>query len=189
MATLTPITVDGDGTLDTTNLEHDTGSGTPWWSHFSDDPDGLSSDYITCKGNLVDGTYVSWHSLENVDADFGSMDTLTVQVDGDSSGFGNDECDITVRIADGNESTTWLTDESAILLDELDTTRIQPTDSFTGLTGSKAQWDTAHIRISWVYNKVTGPDALANLRIYGLELTGTYTEAAADTGQPIMGVI
>ena len=178
MATLTQLTLDADGTLDTTNLSHDAGTGTPWYSHCNDAPDGASADYVTCNGSLTSATYSSWFRLSDVDADFGSMDTLNIDVDVFATGFSNDTCNLTAQIADGDASATFLTSEVTIG-SEADTTRTQRNVAFGSLTGTKAQWNTAHIRISWVYTKKTSPDASASLRILGMDIDGTYTAAAA----------
>ena len=180
MATLTQLLIEADGTLDTTNLSHDAGTGTPWFSHCNDAPDGGSSDYVRCNGSLSNGTYSAWFSLSNVNADFDSMLTLNIDTDVFSSGFVNDTCNLTAQIADGNESTTFLTDEINIGL-HTDVPRTQRNSTFGSLTGTKAQWDTAYLRLSWVYIKQTSPDTAANLRIFGLDIDGTYTPASAAT--------
>jgi hypothetical protein len=179
MATLTQLTGDADGTLDTSNLQHDTGTGTPWFSHMNDAPDGVSTDFVRCNGSLNSGNYFTWVGLSNVDADFGNMDTLNIDVDVLASGFDNDTCALTARIADGNGSVTFLTAETATLGAQTDTTRTQRNVAFSALTGTKTQWNNAYIRFQWTYTKVTSPDTAANLRIFGFDIDGTYTASGS----------
>ena len=186
MATLDTLTGTADGTLDTTNLEHDAGTGTPYFSHFNDAPDGLSSDWISTAGSRSDGTYVTWVQLSDVNADFGSMDSIDVEFDIEASGFVNDTCTLTARVADSDGGTTWLTDESTAIADESETTRTQSLVTFTGQTGSKAQWNSAYIRFSWAYNRVTSADPSAALKLFGFELNGDYTQAAAGASIPVI---
>ena len=178
MATLTQLVIEADGTLDTTNLSHDAGTGTPWYTHCNDAPDGVSSDYVTNNGSLNTSTQYAWFRLSDVDADFGSMDTLNIDVDVMATGFDNDTCNLVARIADGDASATWLT-VGVTVATQADTTRLQRNLSFASLTGTKAQWNSAYLRLAWVYSRVTGPDASASLRIFGLNIDGTYTAAAA----------
>ena len=180
MATLTQLVLDGDGTIDTTNLSHDAGTGAPWYTHCNDAPDGGSSDYVTCNGSLTNGTYDAWFSLSDVDADFESMLTLNIDCDIQASGFVNDTCNLLAQIADGDNSSTFLTD-SVILGSQSVTTRDQRNRTFGSLTGTKAQWNTAHLRLRWNYTKLTSPDPSASLRIFGLDIDGTYTPASAAT--------
>ena len=177
MATLTQLTLDADGTIDTANIEHDAGTGSPYVGHCNDAPDGLSSDWVGNDTDEASGT--AWFSLDDVDADFGSMATLNIDVDVDSTGFVNDTCTLTARIFDAdNDISNPLTDESGNLATEADSTRIQRNVSFAGLAGSKAQWDAAHIRFTWTYNQVTSPDN-AQVRLYGCDIDGTYNAEAS----------
>lgn len=178
MTVLTQLTLDADGTKDTTNLSHDAGTGDPWVGHCNDDPTSSSSDFIQNNTGLADGNYVAWFSLSDVDSNFGSMDGLNIDVDVEVVGaVTNDTVTLTARIADGDGSGTFLTDETASLGTELDAPRTQRNVLFSGLTGSKAQWNTAHIRFTWAYDRVSGPDSYS-LRLYGCDIDGTYTIAA-----------
>lgn len=171
MATLTQITLDADGTI-AGEVRHDAGTGSPFYTHCNDAPDGLSSDFV--ENDDSETTTTAWFSLANVDADFGSMDTLNIDVDVQSTGFSNDTCTLTARIFDAdNDTTNALTDESGNLATEADSTRTQRNVSFASLTGSEVQWNAAHIRFTWTYSQVTGPDN-ANLQLYGLDIDGTY---------------
>ena len=126
----------------------------------------------------------AWFSLSDVDADFGSMDTLNVDVDVDAidDGSSNDTCALTARIFDAdNDTSNPLTDETSNLGTEVDTTRTQRNVSFAGLTGSEAQWNAAHIRFTWSYVKPGSPDNV-QVRLYGLDIDGTYTVASKATG-------
>ena len=175
MATLSTLTLTADGTVDSTNLAA-VGIGTGFWDRCNSTPDGGSANYVHNASNSG-GTWTAWFALTNVDADFSSMLTLNIDVDVLATGFANDTCSLTARIAEADSSTTWLTD-SLTVATETDTTRTQPNFAFAGLTGSKAQWDAAHILFSWVYVKNQQPDA-ASLRLFGLDIDGTYTPAAA----------
>lgn len=181
MATLNTITADGDGTI--ASIFRTSDGGSPAYTYCNDTPDGLSTDYVENDDTETSGQ--AWFSLENVNSDFSSMDTLNISIDGwAETAPSNDLLTLTARIADGNGSTTWLTNESATLLSGSDTTRTQPSAvSFSGLTGTKSQWDTAHIRFDFIYSKVAGPDN-ANLRLYGFEINGTYTAATPSTLAP-----
>ena len=143
MTTLNQLTLDADGTKDTTNLSHDAGTGDPWVGHCNDAPDGVSADFVQNNTGLTDGNYTAWFSLSDVDADFGSLDTLNIDVDVEIVGTpANDTVALTARIFDAdNDTTNPLTDESSNLGTEADTTRVQRNVAFAGLTGSKAQWD------------------------------------------------
>jgi hypothetical protein len=170
------LTLDADGTIDVV-IQHDAGTGAPFYTHCNDAPDGVSSDYVENDSSESSGT--AWFSLSDVAADFSSMDSLDINVDVQAVGFSNDTCTLTARIYDAdNDTTNALTDESSNLATEADSTRTQRTVAFTGLTGTKAQWNAAHVRFTWTYVKTGGPDN-ANLRIYGCDLDGVYTQAVA----------
>jgi len=175
MATLSTLTLTADGTVDSINLAA-VGIGTGFWDRCNSTPDGGSSNYVH-NISSVTATWTAWFALTNVDADFSSMLTLNIDVDVLATGFANDTCSLTARIAEADSSTTWLTD-SVTVATKADTTRTQRNVAFGSLTGSKAQWDSAHILFSWAYTKQAGPDN-ANLRLFGLDIDGTYTPAAA----------
>ena len=175
MATLSTLTLTADGTVDSTNLAA-VGIGTGFWDRCNSTPDGGSSSYVH-NISSVTATWTAWFALTNVDADFSSMLTLNIDVDVLATGFSNDTCTLQARIADGDASTTWLTADATVG-SEADTTRTQRNVSFGELTGIKSQWDAAHIQFSWNYTKVSGPDN-ASLRLFGLDIDGTYTPAAA----------
>ncbi len=176
--TLTPITFDADGTIASEVDDSDTDGA--FFDDCNDSPDGVSADWI---GNDVsETTTTAWLRLADVDSDFDSMDTFRIEVDVDSTGFADDTCALTIRIADGDQSSTWLTDSQEIAT-EADSSRTQRTVTFGSLTGSKAQWDTAHALLTWTYSKTGGPDN-AQVRIYGAEFTGSYTAAVASTAAP-----
>ena len=182
MAALTQLTLDADGTIGA-NVVHNAGTGTPFVGHCNDAPDGLSSDWVANDVTETDTT--AWFSLDDVDADFGSMDTLNIDVDVDAvdDGSSDDACTLTARIFDAdNDISNPLTDETASLGTEADTARTQRNVSFAGLTGSKAQWDAAHIRFTWDYTKTGGPDNV-QVRLYGLDIDGTYTAPSKAAGE------
>jgi len=203
MATLTQLTLDGDGTIASVIIP-DTlpatflrvgGSGQyrrpggvdklqrpvagPLWFHCNSVPDGASSDYAENDNSEKSGA--AWFSLTGVDSDLVTMLTLDIDVDvWAETPVANDSINLTARIAAGNESTTYLTNETSNLGTHTDTTRTQRNVAFAGLAGTKAQWDAAYIRFTWTYSKVAAGDD-ANLRLYGCDIDGTY--AAAGTFQ------
>ena len=179
MATLNTLTLDADGTIDTANIEHDGGTGSPYFSHCNDEPEGGSSDFVQNDNGESSGT--ARFRLSDVDADFVSMDTLSIKVDVNANGFSDDTCTLTARIFDADDNVTPLTAETSNLADHNDTPRLHRTVSFASLTGSEAQWNSAYIQFTWTYNKVSGPDN-ANLQLFGCDLDGTYT-ADAPTGR------
>lgn len=178
--TLAELLLDADGTIVTADIVHDAGTGTPYFTHNNDQPDGVSTDFVRNSDTAdIDGTFVAWFSLSDVDADFSEMISLRFELDVQAVGFVNDECDITARIFDAdNDTTNPLCDETPVMFDETDTTRSQKIEALKNLAGSKAQWDAAHIRFSWIYNRVTSGDN-ASLRIFGCDLNGYYISAAA----------
>ena len=176
MAALTQLTLDADGTIGAV-IVHDAGTGAPFYTHCNDAPNGVSSDWV--GNDTSETTGEAWFRLSDVDTDFGSMDTLNIDVDVRADGFSNDTCSLTARIytAD-NDTTTPLTNETGNLGTEADSTRTQRNVSFSGLAGSKAQWNGAYIRFTWTYTKQAGPDN-AQLILFGCDIDGTYTAAAA----------
>ncbi len=176
MATLTRLTLDADGTIDTANIEHDGGTGSPYFSHCNDAPDGVSSDFVQNDDGETSG--FAWFSLSNVNADFGSMATLNIDVDVQAVGFSNDTCTLTARVfAADDDTANPLTAETGNLGTDLDSSRVQRNVVFGTLAGTKAQWDAAHIRFTWTYAKSGGPDN-ANLQLFGCDIDGTYAVAA-----------
>lgn len=175
-ATLTTLTLNADGTI-SGFAAHDAGTGSPFYTHCNDDPDSSSSDWV--GNDLSETSCTTWFALANVDADFTSMTTLQVRVDVQAVGFGNDTCTLTARIYDANNDTTNpLTDETSNLATEADSTRTQRNISFSGLTGTKAQWDAAYIRFTWTYTQNTGPDN-ASIHLHGCDFDGTYAATPA----------
>lgn len=171
MPALTTLTLDADGTIGA--VLHDAGTGSPYYTHCNDTPDGLSSDYVA-NNDDASGTYTAWFSLSNVNSDLLQMSMLAITVDVQAVGFSNDTCTLTARIYDAdNDTTNALTDETRTLASNADSTRTQRTVRFTGLTGSKTQWDAAHIRLTWTYTRIPGPDG-AELRLFGVNLPGQY---------------
>ncbi len=175
MATLTEVLIDADGTI-AAKIEHDAGTGTPFYTHINDQPDGLSSDWVT-NDDTSNDEEIAWFSLSGVDSDFDSMTTLDIEVDVLAVDFVNDSCSVVCQIYDAdNDQTNALTNQIAIHAEEK-TTRVQETNSFSELAGSKTQWDAAHIRINWRYTISGGADG-GNCRIYGVAINGTYATAA-----------
>lgn len=178
MATLTQLTLDGDGLIGS-KIRHDAGTGSPFNTHCNDAPDGVSSDYV--ENDESEGSGEAWFSLSNVNSDFGSMDSLNIDVDvWAETPVANDTITLTARIfAANNDTGTPLTAETASLGTHADTIREQRNVVFGTFAGTKAQWDSAYIRFTWTYVKVSGPDN-ANLRLYGVDIDGIYTVSAGD---------
>ena len=177
MPTLDQLTLDADGFIDTANIEHDAGTGAPYVGHCNDTPDGGSSDWV--GNDQGEKTGVAWFSLSNVNADFGSMDSLNIDVDVDAISVSDDTVTLTCRVFDAdNDVTNPLTDESGNLGTEVDTTRTQRNVGFAGLAGNQAQWNAAHIRFTWTYSKTGAGDNL-QVRLFGCDIDGVYTVAAA----------
>ena len=173
MATLDQLTLDADGTIGS-DVEHDAGTGAPFFSHCNDAPDGVSSDWVS--NNLTERTTTARFRLTDVNSDFGNMDTLNIDVDVELTGsVDNDTIVLSARIFDADDEVTPLTDETTTNLgDETDTTRAQRNVTFGGLTGTKAQWNTAHIQFTWTYDKTGGGDNI-RLQLFGCDIDGTYT--------------
>ncbi len=175
MTTLTQITLDADGVIGG-EIRHDGGTGAPFFSHCNDAPDGVSSDFVENDDSESSGE--AWFRLSDVNSDFGSMDTLNIDVDILATGFSDDTCTLTARIfAANNDTANPLTAESGNLGTDADAPRVQRNVPFGTLAGTKAQWNAAYIRFTWTYSKTGGPDN-ANLRLFGCDIDGTYTIAS-----------
>ena len=110
MATLNQLTLDADGTIGSA-IRHDAGTGAPFFSHCNDAPDGVSTDFV--ENDDSETSDEAWFRLTDVNADFGSMDTLNIDADVLATGFSNDTCTLTARIFDAdNDVTNPLTNES-----------------------------------------------------------------------------
>ena len=79
MATLDQLTLDGDGSIITTTIRHDAGTGSPYFSHCNDLAASSSSDYVENDDDETSGD--ANFTLTAVNADFESMDTLHIDVD------------------------------------------------------------------------------------------------------------
>ena len=172
MATLNQLTLDADGTIGS-GIRHNNGSTPPFYTHCDEAPDGVSTNFVR---NADDTTDTAWFSLSDMNTGFGSMDTLSMDVDIIANvAFADDTCTLTARIYDAdNDTTNALTAESGNLATEADTTRTQRNITFASLAGTEAQWNAAHIRLSWTYTQNGGADG-GNLRMYGCSFDGTYT--------------
>jgi hypothetical protein len=177
MADLTQMTADANGTVNASFG----GGGAGDYQDITDAPDGGSSDYAfnTIASN---GTEVSSFSLENVDADFSSMTTLSLYYDVQAvlGKAGGDQCDLTAQIYDADTGGNALTNATSIFADETTTTRTQSNTAFSGLTGTKAQWNSAYIRFTFVYNKSKGGNNV-DIRLFGFYVDGTYAAGPSFT--------
>ncbi len=188
MTTLTQLTIDAEGTIGSA-LEHDAGTGGSFYTHCNDAPDGLSSEWV---GNDIENiaggpvTRQAWFSLTNVNSDFGSMDTLNIDVDVQAIRVDNDSSLLSARIfAANNDTGTPLTAETATLGSEADGTRTQRQVAFGTLAGNKSAWDGAHIRFTWTYNKTGGWDD-TQIQLYGCDIDGTYTIGGGGPSIPVL---
>jgi hypothetical protein len=121
--------------------------------------------------------------LDDVPADFGGMDTLSVRLRyGLGSALSNNTWDtLTARAVDSGG--TALTDEVTLASDITTTT---PTNSSvvgfaltaSGQSADKAAWDGARLEIRFGITKNKGGDS-AEERVFAGELTGTYTAGAS----------
>ncbi len=182
MATLTQLILDADGTIATTEIDHDAGTGSPYYTHCDDAPDGGSSEWVSNDGDTGQAaSMAAWFRLSDVDADFGSMDTLNIDVDVQASSVSDDAMTLSAQIFDSDSggSENALTDSQQVG-DETDTTRVQRNVPFGSLTGSKAQWNGAYIRFTWTYTK-TGSWDNAELHLFGCDIDGTYTASGGIT--------
>lgn len=180
MATLTTLTLDGDGAIDAT-IQHDSGTGSPFYTHCNDDPDSSSADFVENDGSP--GTHTARFTLTNVDSDFGSMDTFQIRVDRDGDFVIGQTAIINARIFSGAGSSTPLTDKVKIV-DATDS-RSVANISFTGLTGTKSQWDDAQVEFEWENVSLNGE----RLQLFGCDFDGTYTEAApAGPDSPLLTI-
>lgn len=174
--TLTTLRPNGNGTISSV-ITNEAG-GAADYTDVEDDPDSSSTDGLQNDTSESSGT--ANVQLTATNSDFGSMDTLGVRVDVHAiSAGGNDSIDLYAQVFSAdNGGGTALTDEVQVG-SKADTTRTQRTVSFTAgsLTGSKTDWDGAYLRLRWNYTKPGGPDN-NQLRIYGVEMDGTYTTAA-----------
>ena len=177
MATLTTLTLDANGTI---GANVDKQSGDPYYQNCNDDPDSASTDYIENDGS--DTATEAWFSLTDVDADFDSMDTLQIRVHG-SIVNGAGTATLTARIYDAdNDTTNPLTSE--ITLITTGDGSVLKNVAFGSLTGTKAQWNSAHIRFSW-----SGLFSFEKARLNGCDFDGTYTAAAGGGQKKIPSII
>jgi hypothetical protein len=170
---LTAITFDADDYAASGDNSDADGA---YYDDCNDAPDGLSSDWISNDGAGNDTEI--WLRLENVDSDFDSMSTFLVDVDVYAFDFTNDTCPLTMQVFDSARGGTEnaLTDQKEVA-STADSTRTQRQVSFGSLTGTKTQWDNAHVKLVWDYTKVQSWD-FGRVRLYGTEFTGTYSTAS-----------
>ena len=178
MATLTQLLLVADGTIGA-NTVHDAGTGTPFVGHCNDLAAAVSADWVA--NDTAELTTTAYFTLSNVDADFDSMTTFTIDVDVDAidDGSSDDTCSLTAQVFDA-EGGNPLTNSHEVG-SEVDGTRLRRNvDMAAGLTGNKTQWDAAVVLFTWTYNKNAAPDNV-QVRLYGCDFDGTYAVAAAAT--------
>jgi hypothetical protein len=119
-------------------------------------------------------------SLGNTPADFGSMDTLFVQIRyGLGAAPGNNTWDsLTVQIL-RSDLTTPLTNERTIASNIAHTPSTSAVLQFTGVDtdDAKAIWDGALLRLRFGITRNKGGDSVEE-RVTALQLTGEYTAGA-----------
>ncbi len=169
MATLTTLTLDGDGTIDAA-IRHDGGTGSPFYTHCNDDPDSSSTDYVENDGSS--GTHTARFTLTNVDADFDSMDTFQIRIDREGGFVPGATAVINARVYSGTGTGTPLTDSQQVAA--FSDFRSQTTVAFGSLTGTKVQWDNAEVAFEWQNVSANSE----TIKIYGCDFDGTYTESA-----------
>jgi len=173
MATLTTLTLDGDGVIDGTIMHDDITSpryDPPFYTHCNDDPDSSSFDYVANEGSP--GTMTARFTLTNVDADFDSMDTFQIRVDREGGFVPGATAVINARVYSGTGTGTPLTDSQQVA--SFTDLRSVATVVFGSLTGTKAQWDDAEVAFEWQNVSTNGEI----IKIYGCDFDGTYTESA-----------
>lgn len=183
MATLTQLTLAADGTIGANTL-HDAGTGTPFVGHCNDLAADVSADWVA--NDQLETTTTAYFTLTNVDADFGNMDTLNIDVDVDAidDGSSDDTLSLTAQIFDAEGGNAL--SSSHEIGSHADTTRLRRNVVFTAgsLTGNKTQWDSAVILFTWTYVKNAAPDNV-QVRLYGCDIDGTYTASAGGLSIPV----
>lgn len=169
------LAADADGTIGANTVDSDTDAA--YFDDCNDTPNGLSGDYIA--NNLAETSTTASLRLSDVPTDFDSIDSLVMIADVDSTGFVDDTCTLTAQVYDADTGGNALTDSQQIA-SHADSTRTQRTVNFGSLTGTKAQWNAAYLRLTWTYTKNTGPDN-AQVRLYGHLFEGFYTAAGSPT--------
>lgn len=183
MATLNTLTLNGDGTIGAVIL-HDAGTGSPFYTHCNDVPDGSSADWVANNTAEVSGD--AYFALSATNSDFGTMSTLSIDVDVQAISVSNDLLQLEAIILT-SEGGTALTDQVTVAT-QADTTRTQRTINFqTVVQGNKSQWDGAVLFLTWTYQKISGPDN-TQLKIFGCRLNGTYNVFATPKMMGLLGV-
>lgn len=150
----------------------------------------LESDDANRLAFTDDTTETLSRALDNVDADFGNMNTLTWLVQARTSGAGtNDIYQLLIRIVNG--ATILAAANSGGTFQEVDAdVRVSAgtTDTNYGPTGftyvntsaNKTTWDGASVELQQVYTKTAGFDVI-HIEVDIVTFDGTYTIASAVT--------
>ena len=127
-------------------------------------------------------------ALDNTDADFGTMDTLTYSVQYRMSGAPTDDTfDLDIRIMNG-ATVLAAGNSGGTVWENVVTTATSTTDAYNAVTGftyvnttaDKTTWDGASVELRQTVGKTKGWDGVvieANHAIFD----GTYTAAVANT--------
>lgn len=178
MATLPTL---GAGDVDTTNSDHE--GQTSATAPLQEIGSANDTSYIF-EGNNQSFTSTAYLALEDVPADFGTMDTLSVQYRRWADQVTNNKTldSITVQIFQSDLSTALTNAQTTNLIGGLsDTTPTNSgTFSMSGLdtTAPKSVWDGAVVAISFSVTRSMGGNQ-DEYRISAFELTGTYTQRTA----------
>lgn len=153
----------------------------------------LSDDSDTTfdgQNTNTSGTYQHGRELGNTPADFGNMNTLSVQLRRawESAPSNSTWDSLSARIMASNGSTVLAASTSGGAFQTVSSsiTSTSPTNSsvigfsFVNTSANKATWDGAIIQVQWVRTRNKGGDSLG-CRVYEGSITGDYTIAAIET--------
>jgi len=124
-------------------------------------------------------------ALDNVDADFLSMDTLTHSVEYSLTGANDDDVyDLSIRIVNGatilaaaDSGGTFATVATGITT-TTDTTSTATSFAYVNTTASRADWDGASVELQQGHTKNKGGDNVA-IQVDLVTIDGTYTQATS----------
>lgn len=215
MATLTPLVP--NFTLSNTNINQWTG-GTSGWTDLGIGGNGWYGDIDDAVGAIDatgeqgaapllnhNTTEIFIVGLTDVDADFGSMVTISIHGDFHTANaapgsMGDDQPDsLEVRITNSGATTdyvAWTTLhnwDGTVWSGALGQPAANQTAALTltaaGLSASEADWNGAELHFRFISTKIKGNDNATPILIIDARLTGTYTPGAAAEKVPTLHVI
>lgn len=176
MATLNTLLVNGNSTTQTTQWAVGT---------FTNIDEGISAADGLEIGDDTNSSVdeFAYFSLSNVNADFGSMDTININIRYRVLGAQTNNRSLFAQVITDESTPVSLTTERTIATNITNTTATNSGVLSMTISGtpSKAQWDNALIRLRLNIVRNKGGDT-NGIRVDTLELTGTYTAAAANNG-------